>query len=459
MDIKKDILEAVGNTPLVKLNKLVDGDCATVLAKCEFLNPAGSVKDRMALHIIEEAERRGDLRPGGTIVENTSGNTGLGVAMAAAVRGYQCVFTMPDKMSVEKVNMLKAFGAEVVITPTDVPGDSPEHYVNVAKRISEERSGSFYVDQYHNPINIEAHYRLTGPEIWEQTEGRFDAFVAGAGTGGTISGVGRFIKERSDGIRVVGVDPIGSVHYHYFYTGTLPTPHVYKVEGIGEDIRCGAFDPDAIDEMRQVNDKESFLVGRSLVREEGLFCGGSSGSAVHVAVEVAREMGPGKTVVVVLPDSGTRYVTKYLSDTWMKDHGFLETAPDLGLVEDLLRGATQEVIVAREEDPVDAVIRLMRDHGVSQIPVVSRTGRPVSIVTEVDVLRALHTNGVEQESPVREVAQEVGGLIYPKARVEELFHIFESDQTAIVVDEERVVGIVSKIDMIEFLAKARGARE
>ena len=460
MPINETILEAIGNTPLVRLNKVVPPGCADVLVKCEYLNPAGSIKDRMALYIIERAEREGLLRPGGTIVENTSGNTGLGVAMIAAVKGYRCVFTMPDKMSLEKVNMLKSFGCEVVITPTDVPGDSPDHYVNVAKRIARDTPGSYYLDQYHNPWNIDAHYHLTGREIWEQTGGQFDAFVAGVGTGGTVSGIGRYIKDRlakghDRDIKVIGVDPLGSVHYHYYYTGTIANAYVYKVEGIGEDIKCGAFDTRAVDEMRQVNDRESFHMARRLVREEGLFCGGSSGSIVHVAVEVAMELGEGKTVVTVLPDSGTRYITKYLADAWMKDHGFMEKSAELGLVEDLLAGRDQTVLTANESDTVGTLIGTMREHGVSQIPIVNGSGAPVSIVHEVDLLRALHAGAITPDSPARDVEQTIGGLIYPKARIEELYHIFDTDQAAIVIDAGRIVGVISQIDMIEHLTKRR----
>lgn len=453
MNVHPDILSAIGNTPLVKLNKVVGKNSAAVYAKCEFMNPTGSTKDRIALHIVNEAEKAGILKPGGTIVENTSGNTGLGLAMVGAVKGYRCVFTMPDKMSVEKINMLKSFGAEVVITPTNVPGDSPEHYVNVAKRIATETPNGFYVNQYHSKQNIEAHYLSTGPEVWDQMDGKIDAFVAGVGTGGTISGAGKFLKEKSKSVKVIGVDPIGSIHYHYFHTKTMPTPHVYKVEGIGEDILCDATEYEYLDDVRQITDRESFVMARRLVREEGLFCGGSSGSTVHIAVQVARELGPGKNVVVILCDSATRYITKYLADSWMKDYGFLDGTPDLGFVDEIISSRKQKLFTAKAEEPLAVAIERMRKENVSQLPILDAKGMPEKVVHEVDILRALHEGKVDLTSPVKDVATPAGGLIFPKARIEELYRIFDTDQVALVVDEEKLIGVISKIDLIEFLSR------
>ncbi len=303
MPVFDNILQAIGRTPLVRLHKLVGPKDAAVYAKCEFMNPGGAIKDRMALYILDKAEREGRIKPGATIVENTSGNTGMGVALWAAVKGYRCVFTMPDKMSSEKVNALKAFGAEVVVTPTNVPAEDPRSYYETAKRIHRETPGSFMLNQYHNPDNIEAHYKLTGPEVEDDVRKAgltLDAFVAGLGTGGTMSGAGKYLKEKFPQSKNVGVDPEGSVYLDYFKTGKLVQPHVYKVEGIGEDMLCKAMDFKVLDDVRRVDDKQSFQAARRLTREEGLFGGGSSGSAIHVAVELAQEMGKGKTIVVIL---------------------------------------------------------------------------------------------------------------------------------------------------------------
>jgi len=324
MQIIPDISRAIGNTPLVKLRKIVDENSATVLAKAEFMNPGGSIKDRMALYIIEDAEKKGLLKPGGTIVENTSGNTGVGVAIISAIKGYKAIFTIPDKMSQEKIDLLKAFGAEVIVTPTDVPPDSPLSYYETAKRIARETPNSFYLNQYHNLKNTESHYYITGPEIWEQTEGKIDYFAAGIGTGGTLSGAGKYLKEKKPDVKIIAVDPIGSVYYDYFKHKKLIEPKVYKVEGIGEDMLVENVDFSIIDDIVQVNDKESFVMARRLTKEEGLFVGGSSGSAAKVAVDLSKKVDKDKIIVVILPDSGSRYLSKIYSDKWMKDNGFLD---------------------------------------------------------------------------------------------------------------------------------------
>lgn len=313
----------IGNTPMVRLNKIPLSNQVKLYAKLEFLNPSGSIKDRMAKFIIEDAEATGLLEPGSTIIENSSGNTGSSLAMISCVKGYRCIITMPDKMSNEKKSLMESFGASVVITPTNVPADDERSYYSVAKRLHQETYNSFYPDQYNNPKNIEAHYKATGPEIWEQSEGTIDILIAGIGTGGTLSGVGRFLKERNPNIKIIAVDPIGSIFYDYFKHKTMIQPKIYQVEGIGEDFLVKALDFNVIDDIVQVNDKESFLMTRRLCKEEGLFVGGSSGAVVHAAIKIAQSLTFPQNIVVILPDSGNRYISKIYNDTWMKNNHYI----------------------------------------------------------------------------------------------------------------------------------------
>jgi len=451
MKIHPNILSAIGCTPLVKLNKLVGPGDATVLVKCEFMNPGSSIKDRMAIHIIEKAERAGLLKPGGTIVENTSGNTGMGVALVAAVKGYRCIFTMPDKMSLEKINRLKALGAQVIVTPTNVAADDPKSYYETAKRVARETPNSFYLNQYHNPDNIEAHYLSTGPELWEQTDGKFDYFVAGVGTGGTMSGAGKFFKEKKKAIKNIGVDPIGSVYQGYFKTGKLSQPHVYKVEGIGEDMLCKAMDFSILDDIRQVDDKQSFVATRRLAREEGLFAGGSSGSAIHVALELAKEVGKGKTIVTILPDAGSSYVSKFYSDEWMRDNGFLDDkgAPS---VRDLLRGRKMNVIAAKKGEKIEQVVNTMKKHGISQMPVNAADGSGVGMIHEYDLLNALIAGRHKHGDPIDPIVAPLQGIVSSETSLSQLRDVFAQDNVAVVKEGAKVVAIVTKIDLIEYLA-------
>jgi cystathionine beta-synthase len=322
MEIHKTILDVIGNTPLVQLNKVSRGLKPTILAKLENLNPGGSVKDRIGVAMVEQAELKGLLTPGGTIIEPTSGNTGVGLAMVASVKGYKMIFVMPDKMSEEKRSLLRAYGAKVIVTPTNVTLDSPEHYIRVAERLARETPNSFMPNQYENRSNPEAHYRTTGPEIWRQTGGRIDVFVCGMGTGGTITGIGRFLKEKKKSLKVVGADPEGSIFYSRFH-GHNEEPHQYKVEGIGEDFMPGTMDMSIVDDVIQVSDRDAFRMARRLAREEGILVGGSGGTAVHAALKVGEDLAEDKTIVTLLPDTGRNYLSKLFSDQWMREQGFL----------------------------------------------------------------------------------------------------------------------------------------
>ncbi|MCA9580739.1 MAG: pyridoxal-phosphate dependent enzyme [Myxococcales bacterium] len=449
----ENILGAIGNTPIVKLNRVAKDVAANVYVKCEHMNPGGSMKDRMALNMVTEAEKRGELKPGGTIIEATSGNTGAALAMIAAVRGYQCIFVMPDKMSQEKIQGLRAYGARVVVCPTAVEPDDPRSYYSVAERLSRETENSFYTRQYHNLDNPGGHYKSSGPEIWEQTGGELDVFVAGLGTGGTISGTGKYLKEQKKDIQLVGIDPIGSLYYDFVKTGRVTKPFTYKVEGIGEDFFPSTIDLDILDEIVRVDDRECFLTTRDLVRYEGLYVGGSSGAAVAGAIKYARQSGTKGNILVGVCDSAAKYLSKIFNDDWMRENGFLEEELGLGVVADLLKSRTSdEVIVAKSTDHVREVIGRMKSHGISQLPVVDGT-RLVGAVAEVDLLRYLVSGESSLDSPIGPIVASDYATVSSQTKIELVQGLLNDARMAIVVGDGGIEGVITKIDLIEHLAR------
>jgi len=447
-----DITKAVGHTPIVRLNRVTEGLESEIYVKCEYLNPGGSHKDRVALNMIRDAESAG-LKPGGTIVEATSGNTGAALAMVACVKGYKCVFVMPDKMSQEKISTLRAFGARVVVCPTAVEPDDPRSYYQVAKRIAEETPNCFYANQYHNASNPNAHYLSTGPEIWEQCGHELDVFVAGMGTGGTISGVGKFLKQKKPDIKLVGVDPVGSLYYDYVKTQRITKPFAYKVEGIGEDFFPSTMNLKIIDDIIRVDDKECFLMTRDLVRLEGLFVGGSGGAAVAGAIKYAKASGKKENILVLMPDAASKYISKIFNDDWMRENGFLEEEKGLGTVKDLLSGKGNPVVVtAKTDERVKDVIGKMKKHGISQLPVVEGS-KLRGLVHEVDLLRHLVQGSGTLDSPIADLVESDYGTVTPSTKVELLQSVLSDAKLAIVLEKENVVGVITKIDLIDFLAR------
>jgi cystathionine beta-synthase len=448
--ILDSILDATGATPMVRLSRIGRDLPCELLGKCEFMNPGGSVKDRIGVRMLLDAEAQGRIKPGDTLIEPTSGNTGIGLAMAAAVRGYRVIITMPEKMSQEKQVVLEALGAEIIRTPTEAAWDSPDSHIGVARRLREVIPNAHILDQYSNPSNPQAHEHGTGREIIDQCGGKLDAVVMTAGTGGTITGVATAIKRELPGCQIVGVDPEGSI---LAGPGEIKT---YKVEGIGYDFIPDVLDRRLVDRWIKSNDRDSFLVGRQLIRQEGLLVGGSSGSAVWAAMQVCRDLGAGKRVVVILPDSIRNYLTKFVDDRWMRQQGFFKADWEVGTVADVMRTiGRREVISLDLNDQVSRATALFKEHGISQMPVLDR-GTLAGILTESDLLHQLMTGHVGKDTIVAEVMERKVSTVALHASSGELPRIFERGEVAIVVDDQRcLLGILTKMDLIEMLAQRK----
>jgi cystathionine beta-synthase len=458
----QNILEAIGRTPLVRLNRVAKDVPAEVYVKTDYLNPGGSVKDRIAVQMIDEAERKGLLRPGGTIVEATSGNTGAGLALVAAVRGYKMVFTITDKQSREKINLLKAFGAEVIVCPTAVEPEDPRSYYSVAKKLSREIPNSFYPNQYENPGNPEAHYRTTGPEIWEDTEGKITHFVCGLGTGGTVSGSGRYLKEKNPNIKVIGVDPYGSLYYEYAKTGTIGEARTYVVEGIGEDILPATMDFSVLDEVVQVSDEECFLWARRLVKREGIFTGGSGGGCVSAALRVAKECKKGDLVVAFLPDTGDRYLSKIYNDSWMRELGYADAEVTL-TASDVIRvkrqnGKTRDLIVVGPNRSVFQALQTMQQQDISQLPVFEDE-RSIGTVFEDQILNLALQGKDLRKLIVREVMGAPLPQVAANAPVERVTHVMSHESPAVFVElESGKLEVLTKFDLMDTIAGLVGKK-
>jgi cystathionine beta-synthase len=445
--ILNNVLEAIGNTPLVRLNVIGRNTGCELLAKCEFLNAGGSVKDRIGRRMVEEAERSGRIKPGDTLIEPTSGNTGIGMALAAAVKGYRMIITMPEKMSREKQVVLEALGAEIIRTPTEAAWDSPQSHIGVAKELNRIIPNSHILDQYSNPANPDAHDQGTGRELVEQTGGKLDYMVMTAGTGGTVTGVARHLRKAIPGCKIVGVDPVGSILAGPGPIGT------YKVEGIGYDFIPDVLDRDLVDEWIKTEDRESLLMARRLIRQEGLLVGGSSGSAVWAMLQVARRAGPGKRIATILPDSVRNYMTKFVDDRWMRENGFSDTTWETGTMGDLLRSMPRRrLLTVRSADSVGASVRIMKEEGISQLPVVD-DGVVIGIVTESDLLGKLVENRATPASSVAEVMFRNVSTVHVHDDAGRLTALFAEGLVGLVVDDEnKLLGIVTKMDLVEHLS-------
>jgi cystathionine beta-synthase len=452
----ENILQAVGGTPLIRLNRITKGIAAAVYVKADNLNPGGSVKDRIAAMMIDDAERRGLLQPGGTIIEGTSGNTGMGLALLAAVRGYKVIFTINDKQSQEKMDALRALGAEVIVCPTAVAPEDPRSYYSVARKLAQEIPNSYYPNQYENPQNPQAHYETTGPEIWEDTAGKITHFVAGIGTGGTISGVGRYLKEKNPAVKIIGADPIGSLYYEKVKKGTVGRAQPYVVEGIGEDFFPGTMNLKILDDIYQVTDSECFVWARRLARGEGIFAGGSAGGAVSVALQVARNLSASDLVVAFLPDSGDRYLSKIYNDDWMRRHQYWETelhvaAGDVVALKHKRR-PSHPLIVARAGETAQQALRLMQDHEISQLPVFE-DHTCIGTVREEEILN-LALRGTDLKSLIlRECMKDPLPVLETHDPIDRLTFLLTNQSPAVLVKlSESQYEILTKYDLIDMIS-------
>ncbi len=455
-----NILGTIGNTPLMRLSRVTDGLPCTVLGKVEFFNPGGSVKDRIGISMVEAAERDGRVQPGGTLIECTSGNTGAGVALAAIVKGYRCIFTTTDKQSQEKLDVLRALGAEVMVCPTNVAPDDPRSYYSVARRLEQEIPGSVLLNQYDNPANAEAHYLTTGPELWAQTDGQITHYIAGGGTGGTISGTTKYLKEQNPALKTIGVDPYGSVYYKYFHDGVFDDKEIYPylIEGVGEDILAGNMDFSCVDDYVRVTDRDAMLMTRRLAREEGLFVGQSCGMAVAGALQWLHahrdELKPTDVVVVLLPDSGFRYLAKTYNDAWMKQHGFLEQRPEITASSVLdARKRKAKIVAASPDTTLAEAIQTMAEHGISQVPVFD-DGQPVGSLSESVILNRLLSDPGARDLPVRDVMGEPFPVVPASLHLDHLTAYLEQGAGAVLVREADGFGILTRSDLISALAHA-----
>jgi cystathionine beta-synthase len=453
-----NILEAIGHTPLVRLNRIARPGKAQVYAKCDHLNPGGSVKDRIAVEMIDQAERQGLLKPGGTIVEGTSGNTGMGLALVAVVRGYKAVCTMADKQSKEKVDALKALGAEVIVCPTAVPPEDPRSYHSVADKLTKDIPNAYHPNQYANPANPEIHYRTTGPEIWEDSDGQITHFVAGMGTGGTITGIGRYLKEKNPKVKIIGADPVGSLLHEFFHKGTVGKAEPYKTEGIGEDFFPTTLDFSVIDDIIQVTDRDAFIWARRLARMEGIFAGGSSGTAVAAAVQAAASLSEKDFVVVFIPDSGSRYLSKIYNNEWMKDNRYVETSVPLTAGEivqakpETERG--REIVRVAPSDSIAAALERMQKHDFSQLPVFEN-GIPVGALYEDAILNLALEGKDLKKLVVREAMGAAFPVVHASAALDQITTCITRDCPAVFVNlGDSHYDILTKYDLLQAISRA-----